>query len=109
MLDIKPTTRILKDAAIQRFEYTFELAWKTLKRYLETNAAFRETHLKEIFREAGRQELLDDVERWFAYLEARNLTSHTYNRATADKVFRQVKLFARDVDRLILELQRRLD
>ena len=78
---------IVRDATIQRFEYTFELSWKLLKRYLESETNIIEASIKNLFREAGKLGLIDSVEDWFKYLEARNLTSHTYSESTAEEVF----------------------
>ena len=62
----------------QRFEYTFELSWKTLKDYLEAKGVsvqFPRDALKEGFR-AG---VLADGEIWLEMLEKRNVLAHTYN------------------------------
>lgn len=84
---------ITRDATIQRFEYTFELAWKLLKRYFKENNNLDLFNVKDIFREAGSQALIENVEKWFEYLEARNLTSHTYDENTAEKVYQKAKEF----------------
>lgn len=89
----EPKNRITRDAAIQRFEYTFELAWKHLKRYFKLNNNLDLFNVKDIFREAGKQGLIEKVEAWFEYLEARNLTSHTYDENTAEKVYEKAKEF----------------
>ena len=86
-------TDIVRDATIQRFEYTFELSWKLLKRYLESQQNVIEPSIKNLFREAGKLGLIDSVEDWFTYLDARNRTSHTYNEATAEEVFIVAKKF----------------
>src|SRR3989338_805484 len=84
---------ITRDAAIQRFEYTFELSWKVLKRYFKINNNLEIFNVKDIFREAGKQGLIEKVEKWFEYLEARNLTSHTYDENIAEKVYTKAKEF----------------
>ena len=84
---------ITRDAAIQRFKYTFELSWKVLRRYFKINNNLEIFNVKDIFREAGKQGLIEKVEKWFEYLEARNLTSHTYDEAIADKVYTKAKKF----------------
>lgn len=78
-----PPTRIHKDGTIQRFEFTFELAWKTLQ------AAIRDQGLdanspKRCIREAARLELIDGPEQWFEFLEQRNNIAHSYNEQLAD-------------------------
>jgi nucleotidyltransferase substrate binding protein (TIGR01987 family) len=84
---LEPKSEFIRDATIQRFEYTFEISWKLLKRYLESENKTLESNIKNIFREAGKLGLIERVEDWFDYLEARNLTSHTYEESTAEKVY----------------------
>ncbi len=104
----EPKNEIVRDATIQRFEYTFELCWKMLKRYFRLNNNAEISSVKEIFREAGRQGLIQSVEHWFAYLEARNLTSHVYDANVADSVYNTVKQFEPDAAYLLLQLKKAL-
>jgi len=103
----QPKNPYTRDATIQRFEYTFELAWKTLRRYLAIETAVDAFNLKEVFRVAGRQGLVADVEAWFDYLKGRNLTSHTYNEKTAEETYRLASAFLPDVQALLDELRKR--
>ena len=102
----QPKDEFTRDAVIQRFEYTFELSWKMLKRYLEMAGGVKEFNIKNIFREAGKQGLINDVEDWFAYLEARNLTSHTYNEDVAEETYQTAKKFAPDAAQLLKNLEK---
>ncbi len=83
----EPKSDIVRDATIQRFEYTFELAWKLMKRYFESENKTIETSIKGLFREAGKVGLVESVEDWFEYLNSHNLTSHTYQESTAEAVY----------------------
>lgn len=100
-----PKSDITRDACIQRFEYSFELSWKLLKRYVSENASLKETSIKGVFREAGKLNLIDNVEAWFGYLQARNLTSHTYNEETADETYIAAQSFLKDAKSLLKKLQ----
>lgn len=83
-----PGDEELRDAVIQRFEFTMDLAWKLLQRYLK-NAGISDYEIRtkrDLFREAARIGLIEDPEKWFAYYEARNATSHTYNQEIAEQV-----------------------
>ena len=102
----KKWTVLVQDATIQRFEYTFELSWKVLKRYFKLNNNLDIFNVKDIFREAGKQELIDHVEKWFEYLEARNLTSHTYDEKIAGKVYASAKDFEKDANLLLSRLKK---
>lgn len=95
---------IVRDAVIQRFEFTFELSWKTLITILRENGIdFK--GVKSVFRDAARIGLLDNPEVWFTYLEARNLTTHTYDLEIAEKVYVKAKEFNSDLKTLILKLK----
>lgn len=67
-----------KEGLIQRFEYTFELAWKTLKDYLESQEVVVKFP-REVIKAAFHYELIQDGETWMDMLEKRNLLSHTYD------------------------------
>lgn len=94
-----------RDAVIQRFEYTYELCWKMLKRYLSEETGTTEFNLRNLFREAARQEIIDVPETWFQYQIARNLTSHTYNEKTAEETYLVAREFAKDAEKLLIKLE----
>ena len=83
----KEKDEFIRDSVIQRFEFTFELSWKTLKRYFEWNQKLSESNVKNIFRTAGNQGLIDSVEQWFEFHRARNETSHTYDEKKAEEIY----------------------
>lgn len=66
------------DGTIQRFEFVFELAWKTLKRALAYEGVGAETP-REVLREAYAARWLDDEAAWLGMLHDRSLTSHVYD------------------------------
>lgn len=67
-----------KEGMIQRYEYTLELAWKTLKDFLESKAVIA-SFPKDVIRHAFQTELIEDGELWMEILKQRNLLSQTYN------------------------------
>ena len=71
---------------IQGFEYTHELAWNTLKDFLETRGVQALYGSRDTTRAAFRTGLIENGETWMEMIQSRNLTSHTYNEATADQV-----------------------
>lgn len=103
----QPKTAYTRDATIQRFEYTFELSWKTLRRYLAEETGSDGFNIKDLFRVAGRQGLISSVDDWFGYLKARNLTSHTYNERTAEETYQVASEFFPAAAALLGELERR--
>lgn len=82
---------IIQSGIIQNFEVCYEISWKLMKKKLEENIGRTEVDgvsRKELFRIAARNKLIDDVEKWFVFHEARNMTSHDYDGIKADEVFR---------------------
>jgi len=71
---------------IKAFEYTFELAWNTLRDLLRSQGNATLIGSRDTLREAFRLELIEDGESWMLMIQDRNLTSHTYNRSTADDI-----------------------
>ena len=107
----QPVDEFVRDAVIQRFKYTFELAWKMIKRHLESAGIVETSPLsrKELFREAARAGLIDDPEPWFRYGAARNQTSHIYNLQTANEVYKVASEFLPDVKTLLVQLEQKHD
>lgn len=77
-----------KEGAIQRFEYTFELAWKTLKDYLVYHGVtFEQITPRTVIKQAFAAKIIQDGQTWINMLEQRNLMSHTYDRQIFETVF----------------------
>ena len=85
-------TPIVRDAVIQRFEFTFELVWKALQLYLEhrgLECGSPRTTLKKSFAE-GLIQTPEEADAWFQMLDDRNLTSHAYDEALAQRIYQQI-------------------
>jgi nucleotidyltransferase substrate binding protein (TIGR01987 family) len=78
--------RAIIDAAIQRFEFSFELGWKAIQACLKYEGREGKTP-REVLQEAFRIGGIANEQAWLAMLSDRNLTSHTYNEALADAIF----------------------
>lgn len=85
-LDQEPN-EFIRDSAIQRFEFTFDLSWKLIKTYLEEEKGLLCRSPKACFREAYKQELLEHDEFWLEMTDIRNQTAHTYNEKLAKEIF----------------------
>ncbi len=82
-----PDSGFVRDAIVKRFEYTYELSWRFMRRHLMWAALEAEPQTRrDLFRSAARAGLITDPEAWFAFHEARNLTAHTYNDRNAATV-----------------------
>jgi len=71
---------------IKAFEYTYELAWNTLKDYLEYQGILNMAGSRDVIREAYKVNMIENGEEWMNMLISRNLTSHSYNQDTADEI-----------------------
>ena len=101
----------IRDAVIQRFEYTYSLAIKIMMRYLQQQITdFPDTPtFNEIIRKANQAGLLlNNLEKWTDYRHKRNLTSHTYVESIANTVISVVKDFQKDAEFLLTELKKRV-
>lgn len=97
---VLPSTPINQDATIQRFEFTFELVWKVMKTYA-MEEGIEVVSPKAAIRQAADLGLIDDPMVWFEFLEARNLTVHTYKEEIAKQVYQKASEFIPHVERLI--------
>ncbi len=89
-LETPLTEALALDGTIQRFEFTFELAWKTLKAFLEDQGIICRSP-KSCFKEAFKMGWIEDEERWISLLQARNMTSHVYNEEMAVEIYETIK------------------
>jgi nucleotidyltransferase substrate binding protein (TIGR01987 family) len=103
----------LRDSVVQRFEYTYELAWKLIQRWIAENVSPESAEpvysRKELFRMAARQGLIEDPLRWFSYHKARNVSAHTYDESKAEQAFQAALGLVGDVKYLLEELEKRHD
>ena len=82
---------LYRDGLIQRFEFTVELSWKSLKEYLEDQGfVLAASSQRAVLKDAYAAGVIQDAERWNRILTARNITSHVYDEKTADGVAAQI-------------------
>jgi len=102
----------VKAGVIQNFEFTYELCWKFMKRWLEMNLGsvyVAGVSRRQLFRLSAEHQLLSDVDRWMEYHDARNETAHTYDESTAEDVFDTAHKFLADSQKLLQALEARND
>jgi nucleotidyltransferase substrate binding protein (TIGR01987 family) len=75
-----------KQGLIQAFEFTHELAWNTLKDFLESRGETGIYGSKDATRKAFAAGLIEDGETWMEMIQSRNRSSHTYNEAIANSI-----------------------
>ncbi len=88
------------DATIQRFEFTFGLAWKFLKDYF-LEQGIELNYPKEVIREVFSVNLIDNEDIWIKMLKDRNMTSHTYNEKLADEIYIRIKSYVPELRNLL--------
>lgn len=95
----------VRDACIQRFEYTYELSLKTIKRFIETKSVLPENtdhmNYRDFLRLAAEMGLVEKVDLWFKFREAHNKTNHAYDEEKAIEVFNIIPIFMQQVDYLL--------
>ena len=86
-----PKSEYTRDAVIQRFAFTYELAWKALKTYLATQD-LQVLSPKDTLKVAYQQGLIADASVWGELHLKRNLTSHTYDEQLAEAIYDYLKV-----------------
>ncbi|MDE0679936.1 MAG: nucleotidyltransferase substrate binding protein [Gammaproteobacteria bacterium] len=87
-----PLTQLETEGVIQRFEYTMELAWKTMKDYLESeNVVLDQVTPRAVIRHAFEAGIVQQGEIWQMALDARNRMSHTYSFETFQRVVSDIR------------------
>ena len=89
--------KLMVAGVIQNFEFTYELSWKFMKRWLSENVG--STYVdgvsrRELFRLAAEHQLIESVDEWMFYHTARNQTSHSYDEKIALEIFDAAKKFS---------------
>jgi nucleotidyltransferase substrate binding protein (TIGR01987 family) len=109
----EPADEQIRDGLIQRFEFTYELSHKMLRRYLKENTAspdeIERLPFADLIRTGNSQGLLrGDWPAWRRFREMRVRTTHTYNVNVASEVAAAIPGFLEEAEHLYAELQRRL-
>lgn len=98
-----------RDGVIQRFEFTFELLWKTLKLYLSDQGIITNSP-KEVLKETYRYGMIENENLFLDMLEDRNQTSHIYSEDASKKIFNRIKKnYLSAIKKLLKEMTERLD
>ena len=98
---------IVLDVAVKRFEFTYEMAWKTLKRFLDYLGIDARAP-RPVFKEAYAQGLLSDEQVWLDMIEMRNLSSHVYDEQEISRILSELERYLAAFDSLLKQLQQSL-
>jgi len=102
----------IRDGLIQRYEFTYEISHKMLKRHLEMTAAnpeaFDALPFSDLIRTGNEQSLLkSDWSAWKVFREMRAKTSHTYDEHIAQTVVQVIPAFIEEIEFLVRQLDQR--
>ncbi len=100
VIEIKSIDREIKrDSTIKRFEFSYELMWKNLKRILEIEG-FNPKSPRETFEFAYKNDIIENEDIWLNMLMDRNIAVHVYNEEEVDKIYKNI------VEKYYLEMQK---
>ena len=104
--DLDDLSELEKEGLIQRFEYTFELAWKTLQDLLEYKGYRDIAGPNPVLEQALKDGYLQNEKGWRNMKKSRELTSHTYNSKTAEDIAEDI---VEEYYNLLKALEKRLE
>src|SRR5579872_361645 len=93
-----------KAGAVQAFEFCYELAWKLMKRVLESRG-LESGSPKDTFRKAFEEGLISDPEIWFEFQENKNLSLHVYEKENLDIVVASFNQFSIELSKLLAKVE----
>lgn len=94
-----------KSGTIKSFEFCYELVWKVMKKVL-LKKGLETASPRDTFRVAAANQLIDDIDVWFEFIEKRNLTVHTYNLETMEEVFQILPIFEKKLEHFIQHVKK---
>ena len=96
------------DGVLHRYEFTFELAWKTLKDYLTYLGVQQNTGSpREIIQESFINKIIEDGEIWIKMMLARNSLSHLYDEETSKEIYKEIKeKYIYEIEKLVNKLEK---
>ncbi len=105
--EVETLSDLEKEGVIQRFEYTLELAWKTLKDYLEfSNVVLDQITPRKVIKEAFAANIIQDGETWIKMLELRNHLSHKYDQNMFNQAIDKIaKIYLDKFDEMFMFLK----
>ncbi len=102
----KKTDEEVKQAGcIQYFEFCFELAWKTLKAFVDYKGILGCNSPRDCFKTAFTFGMIDEEKIWLDMLESRNLTAHTYDFENSLKVYKKLPKYLKEFELLLKKLK----
>lgn len=111
VLQKKPADIFVKESAVKRFEFGFDLAWKSVKEFARQEGALKEEEEcfspRSCFKAAKRLGLLEDVEPWYEMIKGRNEATHIYEESMASDIYNKLPEYLKLLRRLEESLRKR--
>ncbi len=98
----------IRAGVVKHFEITYELSWKLMARWLNTNVGPETADgvtRRQLYRLSAANRLISDVDRWMRHHDARNTTSHICDRKRAQQVYEPVRGFTHNARQLLKVLE----
>lgn len=110
LVGVEDASLITRDAAIQRFEYTFEAIWKVGKVYLKEFEGLDIASPKGVIRACLKVDIFNEQQTLLALdmVDDRNLTSHAYNEGLAEKIYARLEEYVRICEHWLIKIEERL-
>ncbi|WIV12029.1 nucleotidyltransferase substrate binding protein [Proteiniborus sp. MB09-C3] len=110
LMETRNLSKLEKQGLIQAFEYTYELAWKTLRDFLESKGNTDIYGARDAVKEAFKLGIIENGEVWMQMIKNRNLTSHTYDENTADGIIMLIEdMYFAEFNRLRIKMEEILE
>ena len=108
LVGIHNRSKIERDAAIQRFEYTCEALWKAGQQVLRVQEGVDVASPKSVIRQCQQVAILteDDARQALAMIDDRNLAVNTYNESLADILYSRLESYAQLMDRWLTRMDK---
>ena len=107
-LAVENPNSFIYDSVIKRFEFTYELAWRLMKSYIEYQGGADVRFARDVFREAYAKGLIKEGEVWLQMLQDRNISSHTYNEDESKQIYERVKKYRQHFRQLAHDIEKGL-
>lgn len=98
-----------RDSTIQRFEYCVELAWKLVKIALKELELIECVSPKDCIRTAFKNTYIENIDIWENMIIARNETSHNYDQCNAQKLFSNILVYEKYLQKLLIDIKNKIN
>jgi nucleotidyltransferase substrate binding protein (TIGR01987 family) len=103
----KEESEEIRDATIKRFEFTFELCWKSLQEFFKEKGITCRSP-KDRFKQAFSYGLIENEDIWINIIQDINLTIYTYQEELAKEIYLKIKEYVYHFEKLLINMKKSL-